>query len=335
MTLKKWAAALAACLGLFAHAGEVQVKEAIATEMRTAYARSDYRAIEDRYASALARSERLPSGMFVASEIRRSLMPEQTSILNVTDPDGHWGPIERKLSDWSAKFPQSTLASVVLARTYLAHGWTWRGGGYARTVPADAAAKVEFYAQRAYETLMAREKAGRKDPYWYVEMINIARIQGWKPDQFFGLVQEAIQAFPQNYDIYIITGLRLQPRWGGSVEAFAGLADHAVQQTRKQEGESLYARLYAELGDGLDVELSDPSIDWKRIRAGFEDILKRYPDNWNVNQYARMACAARDQATARRLLLRMKGDVESAVWTDRAMYLRCLQAAGLKREDLQ
>jgi hypothetical protein len=335
MSWKKWAAAIAAGLSLCVHAGETQVRDAISAEMRSAYARGDYRAIEDRYASALATSERLPSGLFVAGKIRRSLLPEDASILNVTDPDSSWAPMERKLSDWSAQFPQSSLAAVVLARTYLMHGWSFRGGGYARTVPAGAMAKVEYWTQRAYDTLMTKEKVGRKDPYWYMEMINISRIQGWEPDRFFGLVQEATTAFPQNYDLYFITAMRLEPRWGGSPQAIAGLADYAVRQTRKEEGESLYARIYADVGDELDIPLSDPSVDWKRIKAGFEDILKRYPDNWNVNKYARMACDARDQATSKRLLLQMKGNIEPEAWPDRTTYLRCLQAADLKREDVR
>jgi len=165
-------------------------------------------------------------------------------------------------------------------------------------------------------------------------MLEVARNQGWDRDAYMKLAREATQAFPANHQIYAEIAFRLTPRWGGSAQEIAGLAAYAVEQSRSVDGESLYARVYWSVFDTLDADFSGPDVDWPRIRAGFEDIVKRYPDNFNFNIYTRFACDARDVETTRRLLLRIKSNVVPDAWSGRAHYLRCVDAAGLKREDL-
>ena len=43
-------------------------------------------------------------------------------------------------------------------------------------------------------------------------------------------------------------------------------------------------------------------------------VLTRYPDAWNLNNYARFACFAKDIRTARELLKRTEGDVVPEAW---------------------
>lgn len=334
--VKNWAAALLlAWVAGHAAAGEMEARAKIEADVHAAFAAGRYAELEDRWATALAKSQRTPSGVFVAAVIRDAIVVPPTGESQVPGRDDHWLPIERKLDDWAAKFPQSSLVAVLQARTYIDHGWSWRGDGFARTVSPEGFKKLALYSQRGYDALMARQAVGRKDPYWYVQMLALARMQSWDRDRWGALVQEATQAFPLNYNIWFAISSQLTPRWGGSPEAIAGLAAYAVEQTRKVEGESMYARVYWNVADWLDTDLGGPDVNWKRIRAGFEDVLKRYPDNYNLNYYARFACDARDMPTARRLLLKIKGDVEQTAWRERTNYLRCLQAAGLKREQVE
>lgn len=331
--LKLCAAAFAcAYLSLTAHAGEIQVREAIKAEIGAAFARSDFQAIEARYAAARTKGERTPSGLFVANLIWAEVVPEPVGQSAVPGRDDHWLPVEQKLDAWAKQFPKSSLVATAQSWAYIGHGWSWRGGGFARSVTPEGFKQLKIYTDRAFDALMARKEVGRKDPYWYAQLLTVARLQGWPIDGYAALVDEATRAFPLSYDIYFAAAVRLQPRWGGSSEAVANFASFAVDKTRAQEGQSMYARIYWSVGDNLDEELSGPDVDWKRIRAGFEDIVKRYPDSWNLNNYARMACEARDLDTARRILQRVTQDVEQTAWPDRATYLRCLLAADVKRE---
>lgn len=331
--LRDWAAALVlACMAVSAAAGEMELRKAVEDEIQAAFQRGDYKAIEARYAKALASSERTPSGLFVSTVVRLSVVPFPVGSSTVPGRDDHWLPVERKLDTWAAQFPDSALVAVAQSSALLGHGWSWRGNGYARSVTAEGFAKFAAYGKRAHEALVARETAGRKDPHWHAQRIKIAGEQGWAGERYMAAANDATKAFPQYHEIYFEIARKMVPRWGGSTEAIANLSAFAVDQTRATEGEALYARIHWAVEDWLDAELSGPDVDWKRIRAGFEDIVKRYPDPWNLNNYARMACEARDTDTARRVLLRIKDDVVSDAWPDRPAYLRCLQAAGVKRE---
>lgn len=332
---KNWVAALLAGACLQAAAGETDYREAIRAEVRAAFARRDFAALEKRYADALASSERTPSGVFVAGLISRAAVsgPGGDPAFNALDT--RWQAMEAATAEWAKQFPHSTLAVLSQSEAYLQHGWAYRGEGYAYTVSPEASRKLKEYAGRAHEVLLARETAGRKDPNWYVQMLEVARVQGWSRDRTLALFRDASKAFPINYDIYFAAALQLTPRWGGSQEAVAGIAAYAVEQSRKVEGETLYARIYWAVWHSMDAEWSGPDVDWKRVRAGFEDVIKRYPDRWNLNHYARFACDAGDVETSRRLLLRIRGDLEHVAWQGRAHYQRCVQAAGLKREDVR
>lgn len=309
------------------YARESETRRAIQGEVRQAFVTDDYASIETRYAEALSSSERTASGVFVANLIRMAVVPEPSGNSQAPGRDDHWDAVDRKLEKWARQYPQSSLVAIAQSVSFREHAWSWRGGGYARTVTPEAWTKVREYGQRAFDALMAREAVGRKDPYWYVEMINIARIQGWPADRFSALVQQATGAFPLNYDIYFTAAFSLVPRWGGSAAAVAQFADYAVTQTRKSEGQSMYARVYWSVAEILDAELSGPEVDWKRIRAGFDDVVKRYPDSWNLNNYAKFACEARDYATAKRVLARIGEDVDSEAWGSRANFVRCRRLA--------
>lgn len=309
---------------------ELSLREAIGASVREAFARGDYKFIEQRYAQALSSDERTASGLQVTAVIRGKVVPPVSDDRGPPGRDDHWIPVENKLQDWARQFPDSSLVAVAQAWAYVGHGWSWRGGGYARSVTPEGFEKLKVYSQRAYDVLKARERVGRKDPSWYSQMLRVALSQGWDWNRYATLLDEATKAFPYNQDIYFEAGIRLSPRWGGSQQAIAGLANYAVEQTRAKDAEAMYARIYWSAGSMIDTELSDPDVDWKRIRTGFEDMVQRFPDSWNLNNYARMACEAQDVETARSVLQRIEGHVEQTAWGSRTAYLRCLQLAGLR-----
>jgi hypothetical protein len=326
-SIRWWLAGFAACVAVQGHAGEMEVRAKVEAEVRGAFTRGDFRAIEKRYAAALASNERTPSGAAVPDVIRRNLVPDAPG----TGPagrDDHWIGIEKKTEEWTREFPQSSLAAVAQAEAFIAHGFAWRGEGFANTVTPEAFRKFRTYVDRAHEALMARQRTGRKDPSWYFELLRVARLQSWSGARFDALVDESTRAFPLYYPIYIAISANLEPRWGGSPQAIAGLADYAARQSRHVEGESFYARVYIAAESSLKDGVSGPDVDWARVRTGFDDLVKRYPDPRNLNIYARMACEARDMPTVRRVLQRIGEDVQPDVWKTRQAYVRCRQAAG-------
>jgi hypothetical protein len=322
-------AMVVACCAMFAHASETQDRAAINAEVNAAFERSDFAAIEARYAHAVSGRGRLASGVFVSGRIVRELDPlAPTGVSVPKGADAYFQPIEDKARAWTARYPKSVIAAIVLSQAYRAHGWAYRGGGYANSVSKEDFARFKEYVDLAQEALLARADTGKADPNWHWQVLEVARLQGWPDEKYFAFADAALDAFPGYYDIYFELSNRLVPQWGGSLEELADFAEHAAERTKATEGRAMYARIYWYVYDMLGAErLKRGELDWPKIRAGFDDMVKRYPDPWNLNFFARIACDAGDQATTRRILALVGDKIEPAAWANRGAYSRCKNLA--------
>ena len=202
--------------------------------------------------------------------------------------------------------------------------WAARGNGSASTVTEEGWKQFEAHMEHANQALLGRADAGKADPNWWCEMLARAREHSWPPQRYSALASAAVQAFPQNQDIYRAIGLKLVPQWGGSWQALAAFADEAVARTQETEGQILYARIYSNVSGYFDPGfLTRPEGNWPKVRAGFEELVARYPESWNLNTFARFACNAGDKTTTQRILARIDDAVVPSAWTNRAMYSRC------------
>jgi hypothetical protein len=58
------------------------------------------------------------------------------------------------------------------------------------------------------------------------------------------------------------------------------------------------------------------------MKKGIDDVLKRYPDQWNINNFALFACLAKDKKMAKELLDLIKEPPMLQVWKSESKYLR-------------
>jgi hypothetical protein len=300
-------------------------RKAIEAEVAQAFARGDFAVIESRYARAVATNERTASGVIVSARIVMGLVPGPGSVSGAPKGhDAHWKAVERKVQGWMEQHPQSVLAAIALSQAYKSHGWAFRGGGYANTVLEEDWKKFHDYLGRAAGALASRAEIGRKDPNWRRQVLEVGRTLGWPAEKYFAFAQESLDAFPQFYDTYFEIALSLLPKWGGSLEALAAFADHAAARTKATDGNALYARIYWFVyADVTPQSWAGKDVDWRRIRAGFDDMVKRYPEPWNLNFYARAACDVGDKPTARRLLAVVGDQLVPEAWPNRGAWSRC------------
>ena len=65
----------------------------------------------------------------------------------------------------------------------------------------------------------------------------------------------------------------------------------------------MYALLYANYADiEYDQPFDSLEIPWPKMKAGFEDLIARYPTPWNLNSFARFACQAKDKEAFLKIL---------------------------------
>ena len=84
----------------------------------------------------------------------------------------------------------------------------------------------------------------------------------------------------------------------------------------------MYARIYWYASQAhFQNELFTKSFAaWPRMKEGFEDVIARYPDSWNLNNYAKFACLARDKETTREILKRIQSDPVMEAWDPPSFY---------------
>lgn len=63
------------------------------------------------------------------------------------------------------------------------------------------------------------------------------------------------------------------------------------------------------------------------MKAGFDDILARYPDAWNYNNYGKFACLAKDKKSTGEFFTKMGDRPISQAWGTKALFDGCREWA--------
>lgn len=276
---------------------------------------SEYRTGRDRTPSGIWKLTALYAGIegFIPSYRERD--------------EARFEQVESRLLEWAAASPRSATAQIAYAKALIGHGWFHRGAKAARYVPREAWEPFRRYVEQARAHLERHREAASVDPWWYETMIGIARAQGWERARFEALLDEALDREPLYYETYFEAFFYLLPQWHGSAAGIEDFANRAVARTQRQEGMSMYARIYwfaAQKEYGSEI-FRKTAVRWPKLKGGFEDMLARYPDAWNLDHFAKFACLAGDRATARDLFARLPSAPVTSTWLSESLVEECRQ----------
>ena len=244
--------------------------------------------------------------------------------------DELWQVRKQRLEEWAKRNPQSTTARLALAAFPVKYAWMARGGGYSQTVSPEG---WKLFSQRMEEgrkSLLAVNGKARQDAGWYEMMLDVGLAQGWPHEKYDALFSEAVEKYPYYTPFYFSRMNFYDERWYGSAEESKRVMDEAVARTRERWGEILYARLNWLMAD--DMMFATGRTDWPRMKSGFEQLVKEYPDPWNVHNFAKFACYASDLTTLRTLLPKISDGPIVPAWDNSPeRYQRCTAIAASRR----
>lgn len=275
-------------------------------------------------------SGRWASGLFADNVLHGRGTPEA--------PHPHslawWKALEKQVQAWVDASPDSPLAHLTMARVMMNHAGHIRGSGYASTVPASAWKPFREEMARAKRYLLKEAKIASRYPEYYELRIELEMALNGERKAVDAIYDEATRRFPDYYPVYFAMVQYLLPKWHGDIDQVEAFARDAVERTRKTEGQAMYARIYwafaqMQLRNRRDTLFEESNAHWKQMRAGFDDMIKRYPDQWNIQNYAHFACLAKDHATFRKLSPRIKSPVP-ATWEPPNTLQACRAAAKLQ-----
>lgn len=313
-TLAPLALAALASLGALAplHAAE---ESSVATAARNAMWSGDFAALEKQNAWLKQPGRLAVDGSSDLDRFRSAIIDVMTS--KVKNPEAYLLEIEALTLAWAKEHPGSALAHILHAEALAAHAWSYRGGGYARDVAPEAWDDFHGYLRRAVGYLHAHADVALTDSHAHVLLLKIGKPLGWDLEQMEAIRREGLKRNPEDIVLHFDVLRRLLPKWGGDPRALDDYIKRATEESRAQFGSGMYARLYAtaadeEFGHAL---FEDSYAQWDTMKQSFEDMFARYPDSpKRRNNYAYMACLAKDRDTLLRVLGEIGKDVDLSSW---------------------
>jgi hypothetical protein len=308
---------------------ELEQRKSISDSVGKSFLAEDFSRLETMSETYRKEKSRTSSGLWnltlfyagIIEAIRRQTVGE--------DFDAQFRILEAKTKKWAMKYPRSPSAHIARSIVLIRHGWAHRGSGYASTVKPESWAPFHQYITMARENLEKHKSVASVDPTWYETMLKVARDQGWDRSEFDALLNEALKREPLYYQTYFQALEYLLPKWHGEIVDIEVFARDAVSRTRTQEGQGMYARIYwyASQTEFENVIFSNSLAIWPRMKVAFEDVISRYPDAWNLSNYAKFACLARDKPKTAELLTRMGSTVVPEAWSPPYLQEQCTEWA--------
>ncbi len=308
---------------------EMEARNILISSAKIYFLKKDFANLEKISNDLRTNKRRTPSGTWQLSMFYVGIDEAIGSQVNRLGQDVVFKTFEDMATAWIQQYPNSPSAHITLSSIYIKHAWAYRGDGPAASVSPEAWAPFNKYIALAKQHLETSKSVAAVDPAWYTTMISVARNQNWGRDKFDQLLREALEREPLFYANYFSAIEYLMPKWHGSLQDIDNFAQNAVRRTSQAEGKSMYARIYwyasqSEFGDEL---FASSKVLWPRMKAGFDDMIAQYPDSWNLNNYAKFACLAGDQATTRQLFKRIGNDIVAEAWESENLLQMCFQKA--------
>lgn len=300
-------------------------RDAIKGEVAALFAAGDYAAL-DALSERFVAGERTSSGTWKLNQFDLGL---EAAFEHAARDDEHWANIAARIDAWIAAAPDSPAARLAQARSLLARAWSYRGFGFANKVRDEDWAPFKALVEQAREILESNQQRAAGNPLWYQMLTEVAKVQGWGDSAFSKLVNEGLDRHPQFYQLYFNAASRYLPQWGGSFVEYDRFARVAQRRALATDGAGVYARIYWNLYATThgDRAIRESKVDWDLMCQGIDDVLARYPDQWNINHFAKFACLAEDAELTGALIPRITVLYSPVAWKDMAQLHECQRNA--------
>lgn len=220
---------------------------------------------------------------------------------------------------WRAFNRKSQGAAIAEAMRLRMSAWSIRG--YTANKDVDKF-PMKLFKERLKEserTLIASRRYASNNPIWYQTYLAVASELG-KDDQFLErLFAEGVGKYPTYLDLYVEMARHWSPTYGSANwKKVDRTAELAVTNTAAVSGTSNYTVIYVGITyrqlTGFEP-FRDSLASWRKMRAGFEDLIKLNPtDVAFKNEFASYACRADDRETFLKAWAQIGKDLLREVW---------------------
>lgn len=225
-------------------------------------------------------------------------------------------------SEWRRTVKDPVAAEITEVLLFRDWAWAARGHGYAKSVSPQQWETFGLRLEMAAAGLREIRARAAGNPLWYSLALQLGGDQESPAEELDKLFDEGVKRFPDYLPLYSARLRKYMPRWGGTLGQVDVFIQTAADEHRGSLGpDEWYARLYSLYASMERDETNvfvDGNADWARVADGFELLRRRYPrSDAIVNDYARLACSAKDEAKYRALRPLIGARPSSTSWTEK------------------
>ena len=271
-------------------------------------------------------AERTPSGIWKLTVFYGAFQDLAASIGR--DDAAGWDSLSARIAHWQQTSKTSPAAIIADAVARKARAWTLRPRQFVHEASIGGESRFIRTLRLAAELLDRNRAIAQSDPHFYAVRADLAAALSEDPGVFMERINEGLDKSPGYFPLYF-AGLNYFADGDAAeradvaqrIEAFANTA---ARRLPGSDGTALYARLYWHASSAIygDQLFAKSRVDWPRMRSGIDAVLARYPDAWNRNNFAYLACLQHDQATTKRLLTGVSEPILT-VWKAKTIFNGC------------
>lgn len=308
---------------------EIELRNYISACTTNLWAARDYKSLDALIENLRGNKARSSSGLWLQGFFYVGFEKLAGEIRSEEQFDRH----EAELANWIAANKNSDAARLASSMAMIKRAWFYRGHGYAGTVSDDAFAKFHAQVSKTKKFLLENESISKRDPEWFTQLFMVLMVeQDTDEEKYRVYFDKAVKLYPDYFPIYFTAASFYLPKWHGSNAEFDQFVKYAVKNAGPEQASAMYARIYwanvCTICGSNDV--TDWRDHWNELMVGFDKVIEDYPDQWNINNYARIACTAYDQDKTLEVMKKIKGDPIPGAWDkEQFTYEYCADWSGL------
>jgi hypothetical protein len=190
----------------------------------------------------------------------------------------------------------------------------------ANSVTPDGWALFEERIKRAESILTEHKESASTIPIFYTEMVTVQVALGHSQDERYSIFLEGAKRYPQFRNLSRVMLYYSGPKWGGSWAKSDAVIEWSTKNSMTEMGQITYAFLYNSIRSNIPSGKTIYNVTaakWPRIRQGFEDHLRRYPNSAIYDAISANACEADDKVTYLKYRKKIDKNNENLTeWTD-------------------
>ena len=315
-----------ALVGLFVvacgsvRAGELEQRRQLMSTAAALYEREDFATLDKLLDQARKGRARTDSGLWQVGLLHGGITDSQPAPTDAAEAEAQ----EARAQRWIKQRPGSIYAPLVRAQVVYNYARALGCGQCHVQVEGDRRALRDAQMARAAKLYLASKARGADDPQWFTGMIWLAHVQGGTEQKIFELLDESVRRESAYYPTWFAVEDHLLANPPIAPQRISQLVDKAVAATAASEGQGMYARMwwYASQRAYGDQLFQLPFVQWDKFDASFRDIMARYPDDWNRNNYAQFACWAKHPERAREVMAGHEPLPQA--WESERLFLACV-----------